>query len=421
MSRSISEPTRSRLSASTDKGAIILDIGRIYTRCGFSGEAAPRHIIRSQITMRPHRQLQEVWDPKYINREELYLILCRFIRHVYLKYLMVNPREYRVVVVESLYCPAHFRNTLARALFSHMNVPYAVFIPSHLVSTFTIARSTALVVDVGFIETTILPVCEGIPLVDAWQATSFATQHLQEAVLRLLMERAMITLTDTGSKKPLAAVQVEKLLNKELEDILVRTCFVRSKTTPEDKVPPDTDYPLNSQYTLHIDGYIRDHAADVLFEDEGEDSPIPACILNALMKCPIDARRELSENILVMGGSASLIGFNYRLKQELEALVGDQCQRYHSSLGALSFKFHDPPSHPNCVAWCGASIFGSSEIAMMERAITKDKFKELKQLPEWMSCDPEQQEQLKTVSLRKMLPSAPSALTRRMASQPGKV
>ncbi len=68
-----------------------------------------------------------------------------------------------------------------------------------------------------------------------------------------------------------------------------------------------------------------------------------------------------------------------------------------------------------------ASIFGSSEIAMMERAITKDKFKELKQLPEWMSCDPEQQEQLKTVSLRKMLPSAPSALTRRMVSQPGKV
>ncbi len=71
---------------------------------------------------------------------------------------------------------------------------------------------------------------------------------------------------------------VGKVLNNELEDILgmvkwtwnvqliitpvppphtVRTCFVRSKTTPEDKVPPDTDYPLNSHYTLHIDGYIR--------------------------------------------------------------------------------------------------------------------------------------------------------------------
>ena len=35
---------------------------------------------------------------------------------------MVNPREHRVVVVESLFCPSHFRNTLARALFSHFNV-----------------------------------------------------------------------------------------------------------------------------------------------------------------------------------------------------------------------------------------------------------------------------------------------------------
>ncbi len=47
----------------------------------------------------------------------------------------------------------------------YVQVPYAVFIPSHLVSTFTIARSTALVVDVGFIETTILPVsCRSILL-----------------------------------------------------------------------------------------------------------------------------------------------------------------------------------------------------------------------------------------------------------------
>ncbi len=31
----------------------------------------------------------------------------------------------------------------------------------------------------------------------------------------------------------------------------------------------------------------RDHAADVLFEDGGEDSTIPACILDALMKVSI--------------------------------------------------------------------------------------------------------------------------------------
>ena len=39
-----------------------------------------------------------------------------------------------------------------------MQVPYASFVPSHLVSTFTIARPSAMVVDIGHRETTVLPV-----------------------------------------------------------------------------------------------------------------------------------------------------------------------------------------------------------------------------------------------------------------------
>ena len=35
---------------------------------------------------------------------------------------MVNPKEYRVVVIESILCPTHFRNTLARVLFNHFSV-----------------------------------------------------------------------------------------------------------------------------------------------------------------------------------------------------------------------------------------------------------------------------------------------------------
>ena len=30
-------------------------------------------------------QVVDVWDPKYINREELFLTLCRFIQHIYTK------------------------------------------------------------------------------------------------------------------------------------------------------------------------------------------------------------------------------------------------------------------------------------------------------------------------------------------------
>ena len=38
------------------------------------------------------------------------------------RYLMVNPKDYRVVIVEPLLCPTSFRNTLARAFFNHFSV-----------------------------------------------------------------------------------------------------------------------------------------------------------------------------------------------------------------------------------------------------------------------------------------------------------
>ena len=61
---------------------------------------------------------------------------------------------------------------------------------------------------------------------------------------------------------------------------------------------------------------------------------------------------------------------------------------------------------------CVGSIFGSSEVAVLERAMSKDKFKELhNRLPDWSSCDPEQQEQLRPVPVRKLLPAAPMLKT----------
>lgn len=75
-----------------------------------------------------------------------------------------------------------------------------------------------------------------------------------------------------------------------------------------------------------------------------------------------------------------------------------------------------------------ASIFGASEHAVLERAVTRERYREHKQLPEWMSCDPDQREQLRPVPTRKLLPSAPGSIRtasvgRRLSSlaQSGKV
>lgn len=47
----------------------------------------------------------------------LFYASCLFFRH-----LLVNPRDRRVVIIESVLCPSHFRDTLTRVLFKHFEV-----------------------------------------------------------------------------------------------------------------------------------------------------------------------------------------------------------------------------------------------------------------------------------------------------------
>ncbi len=54
--------------------------------------------------------------------------------------------------------------------------------PSHLVVLYTLGINTALVIDIGFEETTILPICEGTPLIHAWQAQPLGVKAIQEYV-----------------------------------------------------------------------------------------------------------------------------------------------------------------------------------------------------------------------------------------------
>lgn len=43
-------------------------------------------------------------------------------------------------------------------------------LPSHLVALSSLAVETALVVDIGYKEGVVIPICYGLPIVQAWQA-----------------------------------------------------------------------------------------------------------------------------------------------------------------------------------------------------------------------------------------------------------
>ena len=62
-------------------------------------------------------------------------------------------------------------------------------------------------------------------------------------------------------------------------------------------------------------------------------------------------RKELADNLVIIGGTSQLPGFRHRLKCELKSLLSRD--RYKSLAAISSFKFHNPPAKENYVAWLG--------------------------------------------------------------------
>uniref|UniRef100_A0A7N8Y934 Actin related protein 10 n=1 Tax=Mastacembelus armatus TaxID=205130 RepID=A0A7N8Y934_9TELE len=363
------------LGSGGEKTAIVIDLGAAYTKCGFAGETGPRFIIPSEIQKPGQQQVCAIKVVQYnINTEELYVILKEFIHILYFRHLLVNPRDRRVVIIESILCPSHFRETLTKVFFKQFEVPSVLFAPSHLMAIMTLGINSALVMDCGYTETLVLPVYELLSLRS--DICMFYSQGF--------------TALPCGCFKP-------KMYEYGLVLFpAVRTCFVSDLqrgfkiqeakfnldgTAERPAPPPDVDYPLDGEKILHVKGPIRDSVMEMLFEQDNEEKSVASLILDALVKCPIDTRKVLSENLVVIGGTAMLPGFLHRLLAEIRLLV--EKPKYSNVLASKNFRIHAPPAKPNCTAWLGGAIFGALQDILGSRSVSRDYYNQTGRIPDW--------------------------------------
>ncbi|EAU85680.2 hypothetical protein CC1G_10952 [Coprinopsis cinerea okayama7 len=82
--------------------------------------------------------------------------------------------------------------------------------------------------------------------------------------------------------------------------------------------PPVSQQTGTGLGTLLIPGWIRERAAEVLFEgDDIDESNLAEVILDVLLKVPVDLRKTMAASILVTGGTAMVPGFIPRLHAEI--------------------------------------------------------------------------------------------------------
>uniref|UniRef100_A0A3Q3WBB8 Uncharacterized protein n=1 Tax=Mola mola TaxID=94237 RepID=A0A3Q3WBB8_MOLML len=352
-----------------EKTAIVIDLGAAYTKCGFAGETGPRFIIPSEI--RKPGQQQAIKVIQYnINTEELYVILKEFIHILYFRHLLVNPRDRRVVIIESILCPSHFRETLTKVFFKQFEVPSMLFAPSHLMAIMTLGINSALVMDCGYTETLVLPVYECTPILPAWEALPVGGKAIHKC---LSLTQCFIVLF------PAVRTCFVSELQRGLK--IQEAKFNLDGTAQRPAPPPDVDYPLDGEKILHIKGSIRDSVMEILFEQDNEEKSVATLILDALVKCPIDARKVLSENLVVIGGTAMLPGFLHRLLAEIRLLV--EKPKYSTVLASKSLRIHAPPAKPNCTAWLGGAIFGALQDILGSRSVSREYYSQTGRIPDW--------------------------------------
>ncbi|ORY34879.1 actin-domain-containing protein [Naematelia encephala] len=349
---------------------VIIDPGSRIWRVGFSGEPDPRAVYWTQRS--PDTEGSEAWtldlaqlhgcreDRK--EAERLISARCvRLARDAFTKHLMTDAKTRKVVVLENTFLPTVVKEQIAAALFDNLKVPSISFTPSCLLALAACGRITGLVVDIGWLETTITPVYCSRPLDHLARSTTLAGKALHDR-LRLLLQHHATYIPPPASmsnleRRPVQPVPEGLLSDRLLERILTEGCFVgsinlrtpnmsfadtsddaddnrlanmlrdryRGSATATDlsfRIDPPESTGLGPGLLL-VPGWIRERAAELLFGDDIDDEQdgIPESILHCISKLPVDLRPTLISSLLITGGTASLPGLIPRLRVSLLRLL----------------------------------------------------------------------------------------------------
>lgn len=113
-------------------------------------------------------------------------LMERVLREAYNKYLLIESKSKRLLIILPPVFPIAIQNTLSHLLFLHFQPPAITYLSSPVLSCLAAGLRSALVVDIGWQETTITPVYELRPLTSYIKFSSRGSKSLVEVFGQLL-------------------------------------------------------------------------------------------------------------------------------------------------------------------------------------------------------------------------------------------
>ncbi|KAK9477086.1 actin-domain-containing protein [Lipomyces japonicus] len=339
---------------------VILDIGARGIRAGIAGMELPACEILVQPDFRNRIQVYQLWSRNIeeTNMEDFHDILQTLLRDVYYKYLLLDGKSRKVIILESAFMSIKLKQAITFVLFNYFQSISVTFLQSSICALFSAGARSGLIVDIGWHETVIVPIFDYRPLFHFVQTSNRAGKYLHD-----LISDEIRAVTGVQSTVP------------ELEEFIYRSTYCDSHTsasTTTEAAPQSafairlsgTDYYVPSYQTRErpiIETFIQ-RAADCV--DDNDTFPIPDLIISILSKVGIDVRSSLMPRIIFTGGCSNIPGLKLRIVNEVRDILTGASPSLEKQKNFSPWLIRERSSIKaiqSLGAWSGASLYIQQE------------------------------------------------------------
>ena len=358
-----------------DISTIVIDNGSGLIKAGFHTDKSPRTVFPT-IVGRPR---QTCWMPG-VGHKEFYVgdeaqskrgVLTlkhpmdhgwvnnwddmeKIWHHTFYNELRVAPEEHPVVMTENALNPKANREKMTQIMFETFNTPTFYLGVQEVFALNAIGKVTGVAVGCGY-ATNIVPIYQNyyLPHGTFWSHISGA--EVDEYLQRIMTEKGYYFNTTP---------EMEMLRNMK-ENV----CYVAEDFDQEFQIPRSSlekSYELPDGRTIICERE-RYRAPEVLFNPSlnGRDERgIHELVYLSIMKCDIDLRRDLYDDIILCGGSTLFPGMKERLTKEIKQLAPPTV--------TVNVK---APENRKYLSWIGAA-FRSGMDGFKNMWVTKEEYDE---------------------------------------------
>ena len=267
--------------------------------------------------------------------------LERAVREACTKYLMMGPGARRMMLVLPPLFPLPLLATVMDTLFRAFQPPSISLGSAPVLATVAAGLRSALVVDIGWAETSVVAVYEYREV--CCRRTVRASKRLVREMLNLLAAemREYAAQEDRPNTKLVSF--------EECEEVMVRMAWCKPSTRTEDdsdlakaveKLQLDEDkddiaIKLRSTeppMTLRMPfAKFSEPAENALFaagvkpnEWDDEELPLHILIYRTLLQLPVDVRSTVMARLIITGGASSMPGLRTRIMNDVQELIDER-------------------------------------------------------------------------------------------------